>query len=385
MAHLLAPIAAIANGGSLTGTVRYSNADSTALSFSKVILWDNANTRIDSMYCDNQGIFTFNGLSAGTYHITARPIHPWGGVNSADALSTLKHFTHMSTLHGIYLQAADVNGAQGINSLDAFLIQRRFALLLPYFPIDDWVTENKVITLGDNETRNVTIHVLCAGDVNGSHSPNNNGLPCAGMETFEYGGQTYHTVQIGSQCWMKENLNIGTMVNGGSNQTNNSIIEKYCYGNNLSNCAVYGGLYQWREMMQYTTTPGVQGICPSGWHIPMDSEWCTLTTYLDTTVNCNTWGWSGTNAGGKMKETGTNHWYSPNTGATNESGFSALGAGARFFSGDFISMAFATYIWSSSEYSPASGIHLYLLYNYASLARYDNNKTQGLSVRCIKD
>ena len=77
-------------------------------------------------------------------------------------------------------------------------------------------------------------------------------------------GQEYSTVQIGSQCWMAENLNIGIMIPGANTMGNNEEIEKYCYNNDESNCDIYGGLYQWNEMMQYTTTPGVQGICPTG-------------------------------------------------------------------------------------------------------------------------
>jgi uncharacterized protein (TIGR02145 family) len=75
-----------------------------------------------------------------------------------------------------------------------------------------------------------------------------------------------------------QNLNIGTMINNAVNQTNNSIIEKYCYGYNAANCAIYGGLYQWDEIMIYTASSnanpsGRQGICPTGWHIPSDAEW----------------------------------------------------------------------------------------------------------------
>ena len=69
-----------------------------------------------------------------------------------------------------------------------------------------------------------------------------------------YGGETYPTVQIGTQCWFQKNLNIGTMINGNANQTNNGIIEKYCYNNLAASCITYGGLYQWNEAMQYVTT-----------------------------------------------------------------------------------------------------------------------------------
>jgi uncharacterized protein (TIGR02145 family) len=78
-------------------------------------------------------------------------------------------------------------------------------------------------------------------------------------------GQSYSTVLIGTQCWMAENLNIGTMLTGSGNQTDNNTIEKYCYHDSTSYCDTYGGLYQWNQMMQYDTIAGTQGICPSGW------------------------------------------------------------------------------------------------------------------------
>ncbi len=188
-------------------------------------------------------------------------------------------------------------------------------------------------------------------------------------------GQSYNTVQVGGQCWMAENLNVGTMILNYQEQTNNSQTEKYCYNNDPINCDVYGGLYQWNEMMQYITTQGVQGICPSGWHIPTDGEWTILTTHL-----------GGTNvAGGKMKETGINHWNSPNTGATNSSGFTALPGGYWSSSGLFYSLGTYGYWWSSSESSSTHAWYRYLYYDFVLINRYYYNKTSGYSVRCIKD
>ena len=95
---------------------------------------------------------------------------------------------------------------------------------------------------------------------------------CGSSFTDGRDGKTYTSVQIGTQCWMKENLNVGTRINGSSNQTNNGVVEKYCFNNLESNCDVYGGLYQWNELMQYVSTQGVKGICPLDWHIPTDQE-----------------------------------------------------------------------------------------------------------------
>jgi len=216
-------------------------------------------------------------------------------------------------------------------------------------------------------------------------------VPCHDLPTFTYGGQAYTTIQIGCQCWMAGNLNVGIMVNSvptgdsHSDVSNNGVIEKYCYNNDTANCAVYGGFYDWNEMMGYATTPGTRGICPNGWHIPTDAEWCTLTTYLDTTVNSNAYGWSGTDAGGGLKEAGIEYWISPNTGATNSSGFTAFGAGYRYYSGFFDALRYYGYFWSSSAFSPTYGISRGLTYGNASVSRDHSLKTYGFSVRCLRD
>jgi len=197
-------------------------------------------------------------------------------------------------------------------------------------------------------------------------------------------GQVYNTVEIGSQCWMQKNLNIGTMIQGTLDQSNNSVIEKYCYDNSTANCDVYGGLYQWNEMMQYVTTPGAKGICPVGWHLPTDAEWCTLEQYVDPTITCSSTGWRGIDGGGKLKETGTIHWAPPNTGATNSSGFTALPGGNRFTDGNFNSLTYLAYFWSSSE-SGTTAWRRHLYYDLATVNRDTNNKYLGFSVRCEKD
>jgi uncharacterized protein (TIGR02145 family) len=187
--------------------------------------------------------------------------------------------------------------------------------------------------------------------------------------------KTYTTVQIGTQCWMRQNLNIGDRIVGSSNQANNGIIEKYCYNNSESNCDVYGGLYQWDEMMQYYTTPGTQGICPSNWHLPTDAEWTAITTYLG----------GESVAGRKMKEAGTIHWLSPNTGANNSSGFTGLPAGGRYSTGSFYYLGTNANLWSSTEYSGSNAWYRSLYYGDIIVYRFDDPKVSGFSVRCLKD
>jgi len=201
-------------------------------------------------------------------------------------------------------------------------------------------------------------------------------------------GKIYSTEQIGSQCWMAQNLNVGTSINGSVDQTNNSptpIIEKYCYDNIEANCDVYGGLYQWDEMMQYSTTPGIQGICPPYWHLPTDAEWCTLTTFIDATVNCSIAGDLGTDAGGNMKEAGTTHWISPNTGATNSSGFTALPGGFCPSGNFFTFLGNESNFWTSTEYSATNAWYRRLKYTQATINRNISSSDYGFSVRCIMD
>jgi len=215
------------------------------------------------------------------------------------------------------------------------------------------------------------------------------GLSCPGTPTVDYGGKTYNTVLIGSQCWLKENLNIGTRINGILEQTNNAVIEKYCYDDLESNCDVYGGLYQWNEWMNYTTSSaanpsGRQGICPTGWHVPSEAEYCQMETFLDATVNC-IGGWVGTDVGGKMKEIGTSHWLSPNTGASNSSGFTGLPGGYRVNSGGYTIIDNSGLTWSATESSASSAWGLHLIYNSAQAGQGIYLKATGYSGRCVKD
>jgi uncharacterized protein (TIGR02145 family) len=198
--------------------------------------------------------------------------------------------------------------------------------------------------------------------------------PCPA--TFGYGGQTYSTVMIGTQCWMAENLNIGARINGVINQSNDGIIQKYCYDDLETNCNIYGGLYQWDEMMTYTSAEGVKGICPNGWHLPTYGEWTILTSNL---------GGPGV-AGGQMKELGFAHWITPNTGATNTSGFTGLpGGGLDYFTGSFNRTGLSGYFWSSTQDDASSASRLDLSNTNDNAYMFSRYKTHGFSVRCLKN
>ena len=192
---------------------------------------------------------------------------------------------------------------------------------------------------------------------------------CPGIPIVTYEGKTYNTVQIGTQCWLKENLNVGTRVNGSQNQSDNSTIEKYCYNDDEANCYTYGGLYQWNEAMQYSTMPGTRGICPPGWHIPTNAEFEALAAAVN-------------NDGNALKVIGQGIGSGQ---GTNTSGFSALLAGYRNLNGSFASLGYYAYFWSSTENSSSGARFVYLYYAYAGIGFYGYDKEYGFSVRCVKD
>jgi uncharacterized protein (TIGR02145 family) len=186
---------------------------------------------------------------------------------------------------------------------------------------------------------------------------------------------------------MAENIDAGTMINSGTPQTDNDTIEKYCYGNSGVNCSIYGGLYSWDELMKYDTTPGSQGICPDGWHVATDEEWKNLEGNVDSlyTVGSMEWdstGWRGYDAGGNLKETGFNHWNLPNV-ATNSSGFSIRGAGA-FYDGNFGLLKYGAYVWTSSQSGQVPWRRV-LIHSRKDILRGTYTKTNCLSVRCVKN
>ncbi len=187
--------------------------------------------------------------------------------------------------------------------------------------------------------------------------------------TVVYDGKTYTTVLIGNQCWLKENLDVGTMINGSSNQTNNSVIEKYCYNNDPAKCDTFGGLYQWNEAMQYSTTAGAQGICPTGWHIPTAGELFFLGGFVDADGNALKAVGQGTGGGS----------------GTNTSGFSTLLSGYSYNHGTFSNLWYNSSIWSSSELDATDANHMGLTYNDEVIYMYGNPKYYGFCIRCVKD
>ncbi|MDD5695886.1 MAG: FISUMP domain-containing protein, partial [Bacteroidales bacterium] len=213
-------------------------------------------------------------------------------------------------------------------------------------------------------------------------------IPCPETPTVKYKGQVYNTIQIFSQCWLKENLNVGTMINGTIEQSNNGTIEKYCYNNEPDSCTKYGGLYQWNEMMQYTTQPGARGICPPGWQLPIDEEWKVLEGAVDSQYGIGDpeWdlggGYRGFDAGTNLK---TTQGWLINSG-TDSFGFSGFPSGMRSSNGLFFNYGWGSYWWSSTGYYDYGAWFRDLNWQEQGVARFPLGlRRDGFSVRCLRD
>lgn len=192
-------------------------------------------------------------------------------------------------------------------------------------------------------------------------------------------GNIYNTVTIGTQVWMVENLKVTHYQNGDEIPNIADGIEwinlssgAYCFHSNSSNNdEIYGKLYNWYAVND------TRKIAPKGWHVATDDEWTILLDHLGGEDI----------AGGKLKETGTNHWITPNTGATNESGFTALPGSVRSYTaeGAFSELGVNCDFWSATEYNVTNAWLRYLRYNNKNVGRSYSDKKTGASVRCVKD
>jgi len=202
-------------------------------------------------------------------------------------------------------------------------------------------------------------------------------------------GNVYTTVRIGDQWWMAENLIVtrysdGTpLVDGtgvGDIRYDYTTRYYFSYNDNESYVPIYGRLYTWAATMNGAASSdenpsGVQGVCPSGWHVPSRAEWNELLDYLGGTDI----------AGGKLKEEGTSHWEAPNEGATNESGFTGLPGSYRAYTGYFPAIGRSGVIWTSWESSSDRAQNFGLNYDFIGVIGGYGMKEMGISVRCVQD
>lgn len=188
-------------------------------------------------------------------------------------------------------------------------------------------------------------------------------------QIYDYDGNAYDTIRIGEQVWMQENLKSLHYADG------TSITDVFVYDNDEANAEIYGRFYPWNSVMNGATEEKAQGVCPDKWHVPSIGEWNELAEFLG----------GASVAGGKMKLTGTDYWDEPNTGATNSSGFSALGAGEWDTEKYWLLHEYAV-LWSSTQSTSSYAQYKYLSNNDAQLHNNNNYfKTFAYSVRCIMD
>lgn len=205
-----------------------------------------------------------------------------------------------------------------------------------------------------------------------------NAMMTTGSIAIDYDGNIYGVVTIGTQKWMAENLKTTHFANGDEISDGTGLgdyselyypIYWFAYDDDLNNVSTYGRLYTW------ATVNDGRNICPDGWHVPSDAEWTTLTDYLGGEDI----------AGGKLREAGTEHWETPNTGASNESGFTALPGGVRSSHGSFSSFGNYCYWWSSTENDAMFAEKRHLGNSTSKIYGGNYVKQTGLSVRCLKD
>ncbi|MFO7670823.1 MAG: FISUMP domain-containing protein [Bacteroidales bacterium] len=217
----------------------------------------------------------------------------------------------------------------------------------------------------------------------------------------DYDGNIYQTILIGEQTWMKENLKVKHFSDG----TPIPLVENtsmwdaliysdkaYCWNdNNASTGDTYGALYTWAAALNGAigndiNPSTVQGVCPTGWHLPSDSEWKQMEMQLGMTqIEADNTGWRGSSEGGKLKEVGITHWNNPNSGADNTSGFTALPGGNRYDYGTFFNVGSSAFFWTITDKNLSEAKARSLSYNIGKIYRSDYNKTNGFSVRCVKD
>jgi len=191
-------------------------------------------------------------------------------------------------------------------------------------------------------------------------------------------GKIYKVVKIGQQWWMAENLNIGTLVESTIADTihsdvyDNEIIEKYCIDNLADNCTIYGGFYDWNEMMNYNPEEGSRGICPSGWHIPSDDDWRILEIYLGMdSIDTYLTGFRGSYEGLELKPGGSTGFNSLYTGYRNSTGVL----------GDYVYCLW----WTSTLANDQSAYIRYWKTTTTAIARSIFDTNYGFSVRCVKN
>jgi len=249
----------------------------------------------------------------------------------------------------------------------------------------------------DDEDKSDAVNIRVMLDTPGGFNPD---LSYGTLSDID--GNSYGTIEIGTQVWMAENLKVtkypdGSPITQISGETEwNAMtpdVQAYCWYDNLTEYSdTSGALYTWAAAMNGalssdTIPSGVQGVCPDGWHIPSDAEWKVLEMFLGMSqADADTYDWRGSDEGGQLKETGFSNWAVPNTGGSNLSGFTAVPGGFRSAQGNFYSIdQYATFWTSGEEAGTDKAWYRTLHYDKEQVYRQYNDMRLGLSVRGSED
>lgn len=336
------------------------------------------------------GAFSSNltGLAEGTlYHVRAYATNSFGTSYGEDRTFTTLKQPEASTTAATNIGSVSVtlNGTVNANN-SSTTVTFEYGLTASYgitvnasqSPVTGSTATNVSINI-TGLTPATTYHFRVAASSAGGTSYGNDltfVTKSPGATVTDIDGNIYNIITIGTQVWMAENLKTtryrdGTAIPNVIENTSWYGLTTGAYSNynhSSSNIAIYGRLYN------YYATVDNHNLCPTGWHVPTYDEWSALITYL---------GGAG-DAGGKLKETGTSHWLPPNTGATNETLFTALPGGWRNYDGTFVDNGSYGQWWSSSETSVSGAWHPWLSYDASSIGGGEYYKVSGFSIRCIQ-
>ncbi len=391
----LATIAGASNitttGVTLNGNV-VSNYLSTIITFEygTSINYGSTISAIPSPLTDSSPVFAIlSTLSeATTYHYRLKAVNSLGTTYSNDlSFTTLGNLAvpSLQSATNISSAGATLNGLVNANYLST-VVTFEYGTTTSYGSM--FTATQSPITGNTNKTVNAKISTLTSGTTYHFRLTATNKLGTVSTNDMTFNtlttltdieGNIYNIQSIGTQIWMTENLRTTKYNNGDLiGTTTPSTLDirpestpkyQWAYEGNESNLIPYGRIYTW-----YVATDS-RNVCPQGWHVPSDNDWVTLTNYL-----------GGDNfAGGKLKETGISHWSSPNTGATNESGFSAVAGGNRWAEGSFHYMGWYGIYWSSSSYNTTDAKPRELMFDGQNVITYNYPKKDGFEIRCVKD
>lgn len=373
----------------LNGTIN-PNSLSTTVSFEwgTTINYGITHNAIQSPISGNASTYVTikltNLIPGTTYHYRLKAENSLGTTYSSDMTFTTLGQTPVASVQNvsnIHVNTVTLNGSVNPNLLPTTVyfewgFTTNYGNIIPYIPnsINGSSPLNISTNLSGLNPETIYHFRIKATNILGTSYSNDGSFMTYAVSDAD--NNLYHSVTIGTQTWMKENLktthfndNTNIPIITGDWDWDHLTTPACCWYNNNESTYKndYGALYNW-----YSVNTGK--LCPSGWHVPSDLEWQALINYLG----------GGSVAGTKLKESGTEHWWTPNPNATNVSGFTARPAGNRGTNGVFGNIYLDAYFWHSTEYTSSAGQITYIQYlPNAYIDPY--NKYYGASVRCIKD